>query len=121
MLVDDVGKVLRRVGLQRLQEDAFRGDASERLPVSAARDRDGDGTRGAVPREPDDADVVAEVLAAELRTDAERLRQLEHLLLQLDVTEAVPRAITRRRQRVEIARAGVLGGLEGELRARATD
>ena len=39
--------------------------------------------------EPDDADVVAEVLAAELRTDPERLGQLEDLLLELDIAEPV--------------------------------
>ena len=39
--------------------------------------------------QPDDADVVAEVLAAELRADPERLGQLEDLLLELEVAEAV--------------------------------
>jgi pimeloyl-ACP methyl ester carboxylesterase len=38
---------------------------------------------------------VAEVLAAELRADAELLRQLEHLQLQLQVAEAVPTRIQR--------------------------
>ena len=39
--------------------------------------------------EADDADVVAEVLAAELRADADLLGELEDLLLQLQVAEAV--------------------------------
>src|SRR3954454_22383238 len=74
-----------------------------------------------MPWQPDDADVVAEVLAAELRADAERLRQLEHLLLHLDVAEAVTGAVTGCGQRVEVTRAGVLRRLEGELRGRAAD
>ena len=49
------------------------------------------GQRGAVAGQADDAHVVAEVLAAELRADAELLGQLEHLLLQLEVAEAVRR------------------------------
>ena len=40
-------------------------------------------------RQPDDAHVVAEVLAAELRADPEGLGQLEDLLLELEVAEAV--------------------------------
>lgn len=39
--------------------------------------------------EADDADVVAEVLAAELRADADLLGQLEDLLLEVDIAEAV--------------------------------
>ena len=47
------------------------------------------GQRGAVPGQPDDPHVVAEVLAAELRADAEALGQLEDLLLELEVAEPV--------------------------------
>ena len=50
------------------------------------------GQRRAVPGQADHADVVAEVLAAELRADADLLGQLEDLLLQLLVAEAVARA-----------------------------
>ena len=53
---------------------------------------DADGAARAVARKADDAHVVAEVLAAELRADPGLLRQREHLLLQLDVAEAVPGA-----------------------------
>ena len=48
-----------------------------------------DRQRGAVPWQPDDAHVVAEVLAAELRTDAEVLREPEDLGLELEVAEPV--------------------------------
>ena len=50
----------------------------------------------AVARQPDHAHVVAEVLAAELRADPERLGQLEDLLLQLEVAEAVARSSSPR-------------------------
>src|SRR4051794_4944761 len=74
-----------------------------------------------MPWQPDDADVLAEVLAAELRADAEGLRQLEDLLLHLDVAEAVSGAVTGCRQRVEVVRARVLRRLDCELRTRAAD
>jgi hypothetical protein len=45
------------------------------------------GQRRAVARQPDHAHVVAEVLAAELRADAVLARDLEHLLLELEVAE----------------------------------
>jgi hypothetical protein len=66
---------------------------------AAARDRDGDRAARAVARQPDHAHVVAEVLAAELRADAEALRQLEHLALELEVAEAVALVAALRRQR----------------------
>ena len=68
-----------------------------------------------------DAHVVAEVLAAELRSDPERLGQLEDLLLELEVTEAVRIERPGGRQVVEVVRAGVLRGLQRELRARPAD
>src|SRR3954453_17512990 len=74
-----------------------------------------------MPWQPDDAAVVAEVLAAELRADAEGLRQLEDLLLHLDVAEPVTGAVTGCRQRVEVVRARILRRLDCELRTRAAD
>ena len=74
-----------------------------------------------MPRQPDDPDVVAEVLAAELRADAEPLGEREHLGLQLVVAEPVPDRGPRRRQVVEVVGGGVLRGLQGVLRGRAAD
>ena len=94
----------------------------EHLAVGRARHRDGDGQRGAVAGQPHDAHVVAEVLAAELGADAELPGQLEHLLLELGVAEAVAGGrVARLGQLVEVLGAGVLGCLEGELGARAAD
>ena len=116
-----VGHVVRRVGLELLEEDALGGDLAERLPVRRAGDRDRDRARGAVAGQPDHPDVVAEVLAAELRADPEGLGQLPDLLLELEVAEAVRGHRARRRQVVEVVRRGVLRGLERELRRRAAD
>ena len=116
-----LGQVVRRVRLELLEEDALGGDLAQRLPVGGARHRDRDRAGGAVPGEADDADVVAEVLAAELGPDPEGLGQLEDLLLQLEVPEAVGRHAARRRQVVEVVRGGVLRGLQRELRAGAAD
>lgn len=78
-----------RVGLQLLQEDALGGDLRDGLAVGGAGDRDGDRAGRAVTGQADDADIMAEVLAAELGADADLLRQLEDLLLQLLVPEPV--------------------------------
>src|SRR5665647_3011718 len=72
--------------------------------------------------EADHADVVAEVLAAELRADAEVAGQLENLLLKRDVPESSSRG--RRsfaRQLVEVFGAGVFSCLQSELGAGAAD
>ncbi len=116
-----VGHVLRRIGLQLLQEDAVGGDLAERLAVGRARHRDRHRARRAVARQPDHADVVAEVLAAELRTDAEGLGQLEDLLLQRGVAETVAGHVALGRQIVQVVRRRVLGGLERELGGGAAD
>ena len=50
------------------------------------------GQRRAVPRQPDDAHVVAEVLAAELRADAGARVSSSTCCLELEVAEAVARA-----------------------------
>ena len=73
-----------------------------------------------MPRQPDDAHVVAEVLAAELRADPDLPGDLQDGLLELQVPEPVGKVI-RGRQRVQVARQGVLGGLQRVLRAGAAD
>ena len=116
-----VGQEAGRVGLQLLDEDALGRDLAEGLAVGRARDRDGDGQTRAVAGEADDAHVVAEVLAAELGADAEAAGQLEHLLLELGVAEAVGGDRARLGQGVEVLRRRVLRCLQGELGARAAD
>ena len=74
-----------------------------------------------MPGQPDHPHVVAEVLAAELGPDARPAGDLQDLLLQLGVAEPVRGGGPRRRQRVQVAGRGVLGGLQRELGAGAAD
>ena len=115
------GRYFGRVGLELLEEHAVGGDLAERLAVGGARDGERDRARRAVAREPDHAHVVAEVLAAELRADAELLRELQHLLLELDVAEAAAELVAGARERVEVARRRELRGLQRLLGRRAAD
>ena len=110
-----VGQVLRRIALELLEEDAVARDLADRLPVGGAGDGDRHRAAGAVARQAHHADVVAEVLAAELRADARLLGELEDLLLELGIAEAAPEIVARRRQRVEVAGRGELRDLEREL------
>ena len=79
------------------------------------------GSEGAVARQADDAHVMAEIFAAELRPDAQILRQLANLRFHLDVAEGLAVFGALRRQSIEIARRGELHGLEGELGRGAAD
>ena len=88
-VVVDLRQILRRIVLELLEEHAVPGDLAERLAVGRARHAEPDRQRRAVARQPDHAHVVAEILAAELRADAERLRHLEHLLLHREIAEGV--------------------------------
>ena len=56
-----------------LEEHAVRRDLAQRLAIGGARHRDPDRARCAVTRQADHPYVVTEVLAAELRADAELL------------------------------------------------
>ncbi len=79
------------------------------------------GTRRAVARQADDAHVVTEVLTAELRADAERLGEAEHLLFELAVAKAATELVAGSGKRVEVARRRELGGLQRELGRRTAD
>src|SRR5206468_1704449 len=76
----DVGEVLRRVGLELLQEHAVARDLGLGLAIGRARHPDADRAARAVTRKSDHAYVVAEVLAAELCADAGALGEPQDLL-----------------------------------------
>ena len=120
-LAFDFGQEARGVGLQLLEEHAVLRDLALGLTVRGARHADADRAARAVARQPDHAHVVAEVLAAELRADAVLARDLQHLLLQLQVAERAAARVASRRQRVEVARARELDGLHRELGRHAAD
>ena len=77
------------VGFELLEEDAVCSDPPERLAVGRAGHSDPDGAAGAVAGQPDDPHVVAEVLAAELRADAELTGQLQDSSFPFEVPKAV--------------------------------
>ena len=85
----DLGQIFRRIVLQLFEEHAVAGDLAQRLAVGRAGDAEPDRQRGAVARQPDHPHVVAEIFAAELRADAERLRHLLDFLLHRTVAEGV--------------------------------
>jgi hypothetical protein len=93
------------------QEHAVARDLAQRLAVGRARHAETDRQRGAVPRQADHAHVVAEILAAELRADAERLRHLVDLALHLAVAESVAVLGAALRERVVISAGGELDRL----------
>ena len=85
----DLRQVFRRIVLELFEEHAVARDLAHRLAVGRARHAKPDRQRGAMARQPDHAHVVAEILAAELRADAERLRHLLDLAFHLLVAEGV--------------------------------
>ena len=89
----DLGQETRRVGFELLEKHPVRGDLAEDLAVGRARDADPDRQAGAVARQPDDAHIVAEIFAAELRADPEAAGQFEHLLLEAAVAVGLPVAV----------------------------
>ena len=111
----DIRHVLRGVGFQLFQEDAFLGDLALGLTICGARHADADWQRCAMARQADNTHVMAEIFAAELRADAQRLGQLVDFGFHFQIAERVAGFRTRRRQAVEIARGGELDGLEVHL------
>ena len=107
--------------LQLFEEHAVAGDLAQRLAVGRAGHAEPDRQRGAVARQPDDANVVAEIFAAELRADAERLRHLLDLALHVPVAEGVAVLGAVLRQRVVIFAGGELDRLHGHFRRGAAD
>ena len=82
-------KVLRRVCLQLLEKYPRVGYLGLDVAVGAAADPQADGTGGTVPRQANDAHVMAEVFAAELGPDAQLARQLQQLRLERHVTKGM--------------------------------
>ena len=117
----DRRQILRGVVLEFFEIDAVLGDLAEHLTVGRTGHAKTDRQRRAVTRHPDHAHVMAEILAAELRADAERLRHLQNFLLHLQIAEGVAVGRALGGQRVEIARGRQLHRLHAEFSRGATD
>ena len=107
--------------LKLLNPDAILIDLGLGVAVRGTRDGEANRTRGTVTRQADDADVEGEPLAAELRADAELMRDLEELSLERDIAEGAAVLVTRRRERVVVMGRGQLDGLHGRLGGGAAD
>ncbi len=104
-----------------LEEHALGVDLAEDLAVGRARDADADRHARAVARQADDAHVMAEILAAELRADPVVAGQRQDLLLEAGVAEGLAVAVAGGRQIVEIAAARQLHRLQVHLGRGAAD
>ena len=65
--------------------------------------------------ESNDAHVVTEILAAELRADSGLLRHLQELRFEFEITEALSKFVALKRKGIEVLRRCHLRGLECEL------
>mmetsp|Transcript_39878 Transcript_39878/g.127519 ORF Transcript_39878/g.127519 Transcript_39878/m.127519 type:complete len:414 (-) Transcript_39878:45-1286(-) len=116
-----VGKVLRGLGLELLDEHAVFGNLANRLAVGRAGDAEPDGAARTVARQPYHAHVMAEIFPSELRPDAHLLGELMDLRLPFQVPEGAPMHVPAGVQVVVVARRGHLDRLEVVLRAQAAD
>jgi hypothetical protein len=85
LLICDLGKVLGRILFQALEKETVAVDLGEGLAIGRAGDPEADRTGGAMAWEAYYANVVSEVLAAELGAQTRPPAELEDLLLQFQV------------------------------------
>ena len=121
MLARFGGNETAGVRLELLDPDAVLVDLGLGIAVGGTGDGESDRARSAVARQADDADVEGEPLAAELRTDAELMRDLEELGLERGVAEGAAMLVAGRGQRVVVMGRGQLDGLHGRFGGRAAD
>ena len=100
------------VAVQVLEPDTVFVDLTLDVAVGAAGYSEADGAGRAVTGQTDNADVVGEVLAAELGAEADVAGCLEELLLQLDIAEGAAEVVTGSGQVVVVLGGGELDGLE---------
>ncbi len=108
--------IFSRIVLQLLDPDTVAVDFRFDVTVGGAGDTHADRAGGAVARQTDHPDIVGEVFPAELRAEAEVLRFLQQLLLQLHVAERLTVFVTFGRQTVVIAGRGQFDGLQRRFR-----
>ena len=113
--------IFSRIALQLLDPDTVAVDFRLDVAVGGAGDAHADRAGGAVARQTDHPDIVGEVFPAELRAEAEVLRFLQQLLLQLHVAERLTVFVTFGRQTVVIAGRGQFDGLQRRFRRGAAD
>src|SRR6516165_8484132 len=101
----DLRKEAGGVRLELFEKHTRGRDLAEDLAVGRAGDANPDRQAGAVSRQPDHPHVMAEILSAELRADAEPAGELEYFLFEVPVPIGLAVAIALTGQRIEIAAA----------------
>ncbi len=120
-VVGGFGEIPVRVRFELFEEHAIRRDLRADLSVGAARDADPHRQAGAVAGQADHAHVVAEILAAELRADADVPGHLQHRLFHLEIAERAAGLAAGRRQRVQPFGRGEFHRLQCRLGTGAAD
>ena len=107
------------IGIHLLQPDTIGIDLGLDVTVSRARDTHTDRTTCTVTRQTDHTDVVGQILATELSTEADLVGLFQQFLLKVDVTEGTTCLITCGGQTIVILDRGELHG-EQVLLGRGT-
>ena len=111
-----------RIVVQSFEPDTVLIDLTLDVAVRAAGYSEADRAGRTVTGQTDHADIMGEVLAAELGSEPDVAGSLEELLLQLDIAECAAELVTGGRQVVVILGRGELYGLEvGLSRGAAYD
>jgi hypothetical protein len=108
-------KVLRRIVFELFQEYPVRRDLRLEVPVGVAAHSHSNRARGAVPGQPDDADINAKVFSSKLGAQSGFLRGLQQPRFDFQIPEGVGAHGPFRRQTVEISRAGQLDRFQDKL------
>jgi hypothetical protein len=111
----------RRISVHLLEEHTVLSDLSLDVAVSRAANAHTDWAACAVAWQTDYADVVSEILAAELCAETDLVSLLEELLFEVDVAEGASSLVACCRQRVVVLDRSELHGEEVLLSRCATD
>ena len=121
LLATHVGEETSGVLVHLLDEQALFCDLGLDVAVGAAGDAHAHRAGGAMAGQADHADVVGEVLAAELGADTQLLGLDQELLLELDVAEGAAVFVAGGGQVVEVFGRSELHGLENRFGGGAAD
>ena len=97
-----LGNIFARIALQFLNPDPLTVDLGFDIAIRRAGDPHAHRARGAVARQADDADIVGEVFAAELRAETKVLRLHQQFLFQLNIAEGLTVFVAFGRQAVVV-------------------
>ncbi|MNS78425.1 hypothetical protein D3C72_1120410 [compost metagenome] len=109
------------VAFQFFDPDTVAVDLRFDVAIRRTGDAHSDRARRTVARQTNDADVVGEIFAAELRAEAQVLRFDQQFLFKLNVAERLTVFVPFRRQTVIVFRGRQFDGFQGTFRRGAAD